>query len=329
MRSPQSRSRSLRYGFTLVELLVVIGIIALLISILLPSLAKARASAVQIDCAARMRTIGQAFQMYAAQFSGVLPGGQNPALDSSVNPAVLRSKPAATILSELLGTQPFDINQVFHDKDTLEPVGGGGTVVGDNPYSRFTGPYTSHYTPSSRLFPVHPFLLGTQFGDRYNGTPAGLTSAEAARVWTAYRNVGSIKNSSETAAWWDSNQIRDFGGSGGRRMWASYPYSDGTSDFAWHSAVYGRMVSMDNALSAYNPSLTVSAVGLAGIFNFDLTGLGAGQGGMRFRHMQNTTANILYADGHVGTHTFNKATGKTSMPIRELGANWVPSVKLP
>lgn len=57
-------------GFTLVELLVVIGIIALLISILLPSLNKARESAKRVACLSNQRQIAIAYMMYANAFQG-------------------------------------------------------------------------------------------------------------------------------------------------------------------------------------------------------------------------------------------------------------------
>lgn len=61
-------------AFTLVELLVVIGIIALLVSILLPTLAKARQAAQTVACAANLHSICQAMRIYAAQYNDYIAG---------------------------------------------------------------------------------------------------------------------------------------------------------------------------------------------------------------------------------------------------------------
>jgi prepilin-type N-terminal cleavage/methylation domain-containing protein len=72
-------------GFTLVELLVVIGIIAVLISILLPALNRARQSAISIQCMGNLKQIGQAALMYAQEFKGWYPPGHSADFTTSAS----------------------------------------------------------------------------------------------------------------------------------------------------------------------------------------------------------------------------------------------------
>lgn len=64
-----------RHAFTLIEVLVVVAIIALLVSILLPSLARARAQTRMMLCQTNVRTLTTAFLLYTQENQGRLPGG--------------------------------------------------------------------------------------------------------------------------------------------------------------------------------------------------------------------------------------------------------------
>ncbi len=89
MRSRVTRRPTSEVGFTLVELLVVIGIIAVLIGILLPTLNRARISATRVQCLSNQKQILLAILMYVNESKGILPGPIVPSTcDSRISNAV-------------------------------------------------------------------------------------------------------------------------------------------------------------------------------------------------------------------------------------------------
>lgn len=141
-------------GFSLVELLVVVGIIALLIAMLLPAIQSTRESARRTSCAVNERGIAQGLLAYHAA-RRVLP----PQVGWSVD----EGKGAfGTVLFHLL---PYLDQQVLYDRTAVEDFGSPIRTAtfgsGNGAYTEYAGTHDSRYPAGSTRLPVHKATIAT------------------------------------------------------------------------------------------------------------------------------------------------------------------------
>ena len=166
--TPVARARARGGGFTLVELLVVIGIIAVLIGILLPTLARARRSAQQVTCGSNLRQIGLAYHMYVQENKGsMLPGEM---LDST----------GAKYMFWYMALRPY-VTKLSNTGDQHRTV-----ALWVCPSDDTRGGYAS---------------LGAVLLKRYGGGQGGITEAQAATGQSEYLARSYAINSHAATGW--------------------------------------------------------------------------------------------------------------------------------
>jgi prepilin-type processing-associated H-X9-DG protein/prepilin-type N-terminal cleavage/methylation domain-containing protein len=279
--------KSQRTAFTLVELLVVIGIIAILISLVLPALARARSAANMIACQSALRQIGGMIQIYGTQNKMFAPWGRVDKMKLPGNGG-WTSFPDGNVgwiwqdtLSIMMGT-PRDpdpkhsnrvvrANKVFYDVDTIDR----GSPWGPS--------YGNHYIGNIRFFAVTNHSTAGE-----DDQPHKVTVKEGSRVmivWDGAQVLESWADGSSNDVSWGLDDWKvgwDHG----------FYYPDPAYSY-FNRALYGtRALPGDRTLG----NNTVASLKKQ---NFDPV-VDSWKGPyIRFRHQRNTRGNFLFADGHV------------------------------
>ena len=259
------------FAFTMVELLVVIGVIAVLLGLLLPTLSGSREKANQIECSANLRSIGQALASYTQDNGGYLPWGFYHTSDSDLAHVTDWTN---LLLQEISGLQNTDYATVIQKGD-------------EGKRTMFQCPDAPIPTIQSALlcdYSCHPRIMP-------DSATADLITGSPTNYLHPYK-LSQIQRSSEIALVFDASVKANQG------RWTSSVCAFSLDDGGlYHGVFLTDEYSLDpnvgpgDPISLMpNPSKNVLATNTDQDDNW---------GNIRFRHMKNQQANVLMVDGHV------------------------------
>jgi prepilin-type N-terminal cleavage/methylation domain-containing protein/prepilin-type processing-associated H-X9-DG protein len=293
-------TRTRRRGFTLVELLVVIGIIALLISILLPALNRARDSASTIACGANLRTMGQTLRQYHDENKSSLPWAyylntsavtaQNTVNDASADDT--RDKATYVWWSVIRG---YIRKNGIYDNSTLLANGSRS-----NRYMDLFECRNAKRRDLGNDFNVNPILMPTIMQAIPTNIDAHSRNARYTRPykyeWTYPDNI-VMYDAAEIAPDFSTQFLHGYDLDGGMYSNAKIPVNL-YRPFAATEYDNGNDPNLEFSNdSPINPGSNKDYTGSSG---------DSQAGNIRWRHARETSANFLFVDGSVRTLTISK-----------------------